>query len=194
VYHALVENLDAHVGRLVKALEERKGLERTVILFSSDQGLALGSHGLMGKQNQYEHTANVPLILAGPGVPEGKRPDAQCALRDLYPTVCELAGVAVPASVQGKSLVPVLRGKRAEVHEAVFGYFTDTQRMMRTPDGWKLISYPRAGRVQLFNVADDPDELRDLSAEPAHQERLKRMAAALASWRRDQGDAPAGER
>jgi arylsulfatase A-like enzyme len=193
VYYALVESLDVQVGRIVKAMEDRKELGRTVLVFSSDHGLALGSHGLMGKQNQYEHTANVPLVLTGPGVPEGKRLDAQCALRDLYATVCELAGLAVPASVQGKSLVPVLEGKRAEVHEAVFGYFTDTQRMMRTADGWKLISYPLAERVQLFHVAEDPGELRDLSAEPAHQARLRQMTRTLASWLRDRGDVPAGK-
>src|SRR5262249_8431311 len=161
---------------------------RTLIIFTSDHGLALGSHGLMGKQNQYEHTANVPLVLAGPGIPAGKRFESQCALRDLFPTVCELTGVKIPESVQGNSLVPVLSGKKTEVHEVVYGYFTDTQRMIRTADGWKLIWYPKAERTQLFNVAEDAAELNDLSAKPAHQERLKRLMGSLKSWLRDRGD------
>jgi arylsulfatase A-like enzyme len=188
VYAALAENVDAQVGRILRALEERDQLASSLVIFTSDQGLALGSHGLMGKQNQYEHTANVPLILAGPGIPAGKRIAAQCALRDLFPTVCELAGLAIPASVRGKSLVPVLRGEKAEIHEAVYGYFTDTQRMMRTPDGWKLIWYPKAERVQLFNVAKDSDELHDLSAEAAQKDRVARMMNSLKTWLRQQGD------
>jgi arylsulfatase A-like enzyme len=192
VYYALAENLDAQLGRVLKALNDRGELGRTLVVFTSDHGLALGSHGLMGKQNQYEHTANVPLILAGPGVPAGKAFAAQCVLRDLFPTACELAGLPIPDGVQGKSLVPVLTGRKAEVRDAVYGYFTDTQRMVRTPDGWKLIWYPRIGRTQLFNVADDPDELHDLSANPAHAARRMRMSAALKAWLRNRGDAPGG--
>ena len=101
----------------------------------------------------------------------------------------ELTGVKVPDTVQGKSLVPVLRGKAAEVHDAVYGYFTDTQRMVRTADGWKLIWYPKAGRTQLFNVSDDPAELRDLSAEAGQKERVRKMTQSLKSWLRDRGDA-----
>jgi arylsulfatase A-like enzyme len=189
VYYALVENLDAQIGRILKALEDRGDLDRTLVIVTSDHGLALGSHGLMGKQNQYEHTANVPLILAGPDVPAGKRFEAQCALRDLFPTICQMNDLKVPDSVQGKSLLPVLTGRKAEVHDAVYGYFTDTQRMMRTADGWKLIWYPKAERTQLFNVAEDADELNDLAAKPDHQERLKQMMGSLKSWLRERADA-----
>lgn len=188
VYSALVENLDAQVGRILGALEEAGEGSRTMIVFTSDQGLALGSHGLMGKQNQYEHTINVPLIIAGPGIPSGRSIGAQCHLRDLYPTMCEMTGVRIPPSVQGTSLAPVLRGEREEVHNAVFGYFTGTQRMMRTPDGWKLIWYPRIGRHQPFHLPDDPDELRDLAPDSAHQKRLESLTARLEAWQREHGD------
>ena len=156
VYYALVENLDAQVGRIVQALEERGMLERTLIIFTSDHGLALGSHGLMGKQNQYEHTANVPLILAGPGIPAGRRIAAQCALRDLFPTVCDMSALPIPASVQGRSLMPVLNGEKEEVHDAIFGYFTDTQRMIRTTTAGSSSGIPRPARTQLFHIAEDP--------------------------------------
>jgi arylsulfatase A-like enzyme len=192
VYYALVENLDTQLGRILKALSDRGELGRTIVVFTSDQGLAIGSHGLMGKQNNYEHTAQVPLVLAGPGIPAGKRFAAQCALRDLYPTICELTGQPVPKSVEGKSLVPVLNGRLAEVHDAVFGYFTDTQRMIRTPDGWKLIWYPKAGRTQLFHVVHDPDEWKDLSEDPVYEDRMREMMRSLRAWLREHGD-PLGQ-
>jgi arylsulfatase A-like enzyme len=169
-------------------LEQSGELQHTLIIFSSDHGLAMGSHGLMGKQNQYEHTCGVPLIMAGPGIPVGKRITAQCYLRDLFPTVCEMAGIPIPPTVQGTSLMPVLRGEKAEVHDAVFGYFTDAQRMIRTADGWKLISYPKIKKLQLFNVTNDPYELHDLAEEPAQQERIKKMQEQLEAWQKAQGD------
>ena len=188
IYFSEVENVDVQVGRIVRALQEAGQLDQTIIIFTSDHGLAMGSHGLMGKQNQFEHTINVPLVLAGPGIPSGKRFAAQCYLRDLYPTVCELTGTPIPPSVQSRSLMPVLRGEKAEIHDAIFGYFTDTQRMVRYADGWKLIWYPRIEKHQLFQVLDDPDELRDRSAEPEQQTRLQQMKARLKEWQRHEGD------
>ncbi len=189
VYFSLVENVDAQVGRIVGALEEAGVLGNTILIFSSDHGLALGSHGLMGKQNQYEHTIGVPLIVAGPAVRAGVRSNVQCYLRDLFPTVCEMAGVAVPPSVQGRSLAAALRGENAGPYPAIFGRFTDTQRMMRTADGWKLIWYPKASRTQLFHVAEDPEELRDLAGEKDGEARLRKMMSDLQAWLRAQGDA-----
>lgn len=187
IYFTLVEHLDAQVGRLVEAVARAGRLDRTIFVFTSDHGLALGSHGLMGKQNQYEHTINVPLFVAGPGVPRGVFP-AQCLLADLYPTLCELAGLAIPESVTARSLAPALRGERAEIHEAIFGYFTDAQRMVRDLSGWKLIRYPALGREQLFHVGDDPLELHDRIAEPAHAATAARLRGMLAAWQRGHGD------
>jgi len=188
IYFSLVENVDRQVGRIVQALEEGGQLTHTVIIVTSDHGLALGSHGLMGKQNQYDHTINVPLVMAGPGIPAGQRFAAQCYLRDLYSTVCELTGVIPPSSVQGQSLVPVLRGQKTEVRDAIFGYFTDTQRMMRSADGWKLIWYPKIEKVQLFNVVSDPDEIRDLADDAGQAELLERMKKRLGEWQREHHD------
>jgi len=188
IYFTLVENLDLQVGRIISELEKSGALARTLIIFSSDHGLAMGSHGLMGKQNQYEHTIGVPLIIAGPGIPEGRRIAAQCYLRDLFPTICEMAGLEIPATVQGRSLLPVLRGEKAEIHDAIFGSFTDTQRMIRTAEGWKLMWYPKINRRQLFHLPDDPDELHDLSADPTQQERIGQLQKQLETWQRAQGD------
>ncbi len=191
LYFRLVAEVDRNVGELLAALTAAGIRERTLVLFTSDNGLALGSHGLMGKQNQYEHSFNVPLVLAGPGIPAGLRLAAQCYLRDLYPTLCDLLGLPLPAGLDGRSLAPVLRGERTEVHEAVFGYFTDTQRMIRTSDGWKLIWYPALQRTELFQLPEDPHELRNLAAEPAHAPRLTELRARLSAWQRDHRDTAA---
>ena len=94
-----------------------------------------------------------------------------------------------PATVTGRSLAPVLSGGAAEVYDEIFGYFTDTQRMVRGSDGWKLIWYPAIQRTQLFHVNDDPEERHDRSAEPAQATRLARLRATLAGWQRANGDA-----
>ncbi|MEN9632805.1 MAG: hypothetical protein RL077_1209 [Verrucomicrobiota bacterium] len=188
IYFTLVENVDRQVGKIVQALEETGQLGHTIIIVTSDHGLALGSHGLMGKQNQYDHTINVPLLMAGPGIPTGQRFAAQCYLRDLYPTICELTGLMVPPSVQGLSLVPVLRGEKTEVRDAIFGYFTETQRMIRMTDGWKLIWYPKIEKLQLFDLANDPSEQRDLAAAPGQAERIERMKGRLGQWQREHND------
>lgn len=178
VYQAIVAKLDAQVGRILEAIDDDKG-GQWLVIFTSDQGLALGSHGLMGKQNQYEHTVNSPLILAGPGIPHGQSFTAQCALRDLYPTTCELAGIPIPPSVESKSLVPLLQGKVTSLHPQIGGYYETSQRMIRTEEGWKLIRYPKANRQQLFYLPDDPDELHDLSDDPARRAKLDELIRKL---------------
>ncbi len=186
IYYGLVANLDKQVGMILETIDRNGG--QWLIIFTSDQGLSLGSHGLMGKQNQYEHTANPPLIIAGKGIPTNRRLNTNCALRDLYPTCCELAGVPIPHSVQGKSLQRLINGHASQVHPFVYGYFTDTQRMIRSEDGWKLIWYPKVARTQLFHTPSDPWELNDLSQDSAHVRRKQDLARALNTWLQLQGD------
>jgi arylsulfatase A-like enzyme len=179
-YYAVISHLDEQIGRILAALDASGQRENTIVVFSSDHGLAIGSHGLVGKQNMYEHTINVPLVLAGPGVPSGERLSAQCYLRDLFPTLCELAKIAAP-EIDGRSLVPVLRGEQKEIHPFIIGYFQDSQRMIREGD-WKLIWYPKIDRWQLFNIADDSDELRDLISDNHQQARIVDLRQKLRNW------------
>ncbi|MCF7785393.1 MAG: sulfatase-like hydrolase/transferase [Prosthecobacter sp.] len=184
IYYAMITDLDAQLGRILDALPAP---DDTIIIFTSDQGLALGSHGLLGKQNEYEHSIRSPLIICGPGLPKNERSAALANLNDLFPTLCELTGIAVPPTVQSKSLAPLLRHQADRVHDFVTGVFTDTQRMI-CDERWKLVLYPKAGREQLFDLQSDPNELHDLSADPAHQATKSEMAARLLSWRRKNGD------
>jgi len=185
-YYAVISHMDEQIGRIISVLEERNLIENTLIVFTSDQGLALGSHGLTGKQNMYEHTIGVPLIMAGPHVPRGRKVDASCYLRDLFPTFCELTGIAIPSTVQGRSLHPLLRGDVERLYPFVTAYFTDTQRMIRD-DRWKLIVYPTAGRQQLFDLRTDPLERHDLSASLDQQARIQTMKDELSGWLRAAG-------
>lgn len=187
VYYAVISHVDEQVGRILQALEETGQRENTLLIFSSDHGLAVGSHGLRGKQNMYEHTINVPLIMSGPGIPRGKQSSAQCYLRDLFPTVCEMTNIAVPKTVQGKSLVPILQGKEDEIRDHVFGYFRNSQRMIRGKD-YKLIEYPEANRAQLFHLATDPWELKNLAEDPQHETERRNLLAALRAWQKEVQD------
>ncbi len=184
-YYAVVEDLDRAVGRILAGLEESGEGKNTVVIFTSDNGFAAGSHGLAGKQNQYAHSLRVPLLVSGPGIVPGRTP-AMVYLRDLYPTTCDLAGVAVPGSVTARSFAGVLKGERGEHREALHGCFTDTQRSVETDDGWKLVHYPKLDRWQLFDLNGDPLEGNDLAIE-GHP-RLAGLRERLESWRKAAGD------
>ncbi|NNE90254.1 MAG: sulfatase-like hydrolase/transferase, partial [Verrucomicrobiales bacterium] len=188
VYYAVIDDMDAQIGRILETLEKTGQLKNTIVIFSSDHGMGCGSHGLRGKQSQYEHTINVPFVIAGPGIEPGSKSDAQIYLRELYPTTCDLVGAEIPGAVTAKSFAPVLRGETDKHHADIFGYFTDTQRMVRTDDGWKLIHYPKAERWQLFDLNTDPHELKNLADDPAMAEKRKSIAAKLAAWQKETGD------
>lgn len=187
VYYSVIDYLDQQVGRIIDALEKTGQLDNTIVIYSSDHGMAVGSHGLRGKQNQYEHTINVPLIVAGPGVASGVSSDAQIYLRDLFPTTCELAGITIPDSVTAKSFAGILRGDQSGHREEVFGYFKDTQRMIRT-DRWKYVEYPVAKERQLYDLAADPLEKHNLVDDPSWDGVVKDLSARLDQWREETGD------
>lgn len=181
-YYAVITHMDAQVGRMLDALEEKQISDNTIVVFCSDHGLGMGSHGLRGKQNMYEHTIRVPMIFAGPGIPKGKRLDGHAYLRDIFPTLCDLARLDAP-TVDGKSQLPVLQGRQDSAHEFTVGYFRDSQRMIRT-DRWKLIDYPLVKKRQLFDLKSDPFELTNLVKNPDHKEVVDDLAERLADWMR----------
>ena len=188
-YYSVITHLDEQVGRIMKTLESEGLLDNTLVIYTSDHGLAVGSHGLRGKQSMYEHTIGVPLLIAGPGISPGES-QAPIYLRDLYPTVCRLTGTPLPDHpLDGVSHADVLKGEKDRHHDAVYGYFRKYQRMIRQ-DGWKLIEYPEVQRTQLFHVAQDPHELRDLSKDAVQRPRLKKLKQQLDQWFQEQQSAP----
>lgn len=191
-YYAVISHMDEQIGRMLAALEKTGQAANTLVIFTSDQGVAMGSHGLRGKQNMYEHTIGVPLVMRGPGISKGVRLNAQVYLRDLYPTVCDLAGVPIPQTVEARSLAPLLAGRVKSIHPHIFGYFRDVQRMIRT-DRWKLVHYPQIDRLQLFDLSRDPLEMRDLSADPQQAAVVTELRGKLSAWQREVGDPVAGQ-
>ncbi len=185
-YYGVITALDEQIGRLLGFLGRLDLLQNTLIVFSSDQGLAIGSHGLMGKQSLYDHSMKSPLILAGPGIPPGLS-GALVYLMDIYPTVLELAGAAIPEGLDGRSLKPVLDGNAAGVRDTLFTAYRDVQRAVRD-SRWKLIRYPQINRTQLFDLAADPAETRDLSEDPSQADRIRDMLAWIARWQGEVGD------
>jgi arylsulfatase A-like enzyme len=185
-YYGLVSHLDARVGDILDALDET-GLGRTtIVVFTSDNGLALGSLGLLGKQSLYEHSTRVPLILAGPGLPTGES-RALVTLYDLFPTLLRLCGVALPSSIEGLDLAPLWRGESRQVREVLYTAFEASQRAVR--DGrFKLVLYPKIGHEQLFDLERDPLELRNLAADPAHGETKARLRARMEEQHAALGD------
>ncbi|MDP7302276.1 MAG: sulfatase-like hydrolase/transferase, partial [Pirellulaceae bacterium] len=163
--------------------------DNTYIIFTADHGLACGQHGLIGKQNMYEHSMRLPLILVGPGVPAGQRCDAPVYMQDVMPTTLELAGVKKPAGVDFTSLIPFLDDPtRPGEYEAIYGcYKKDLQRMIRA-DQWKLIVYPQAKTVRLFDLKNDPMEQHDLANEPQHNETVARLFKRLLKLQQEMDD------
>jgi arylsulfatase A-like enzyme len=186
-YYAVITYLDEQIGRIVRHLKDIGEYDNTIIVFSSDQGLAVGSHGLMGKQNLYEHSMGVPLIFTGPGIPRGRATDAFAYLFDVYPTICDMCGLEIPESLEGRSLAPVIRGKKKRVRDTIFLGYMDVQRAVRHGD-WKLIRYPQINRSQLFNLKGDPRETRDLAGDPAYATRVRRLLERLRQQQRAFGD------
>ncbi len=162
---ACIEYIDQQIGRVLERLEKMGELDNTYIFFTSDHGMSVGRHGLMGKQNLYEHTWKVPFLAKGPGIRAGSRAAGNIYLLDVLPTICDLAGIDVPETVEGKSFRAVLEGKQDTVRDVMYGiYCGGTKPGMRSikKDGWKLIEYDvldgQVRETQLFNLQDNPRE------------------------------------
>ena len=163
--YACIENIDVQVGRLLEKLEAMGELDNTYVIFTSDHGIAVGRHGLMGKQNLYEHTWRVPMIVRGPGIKAGRRASGYVYLLDVLPTLCDLAGIKIPEIVEGKSMRSVLEGKRERIRDVLYGVYCGGtkpgMRAIKTGD-WKLIQYDlldgTVRRTQLFHLRDNPRE------------------------------------
>jgi arylsulfatase A-like enzyme len=186
-YYACVTCLDHHIGRIISALRKLNQLDNTIIIFTGDNGLSLGDHGLFGKQNLYEMGGmHVPLIIAGPKIPHGKT-DAFIYLYDLFPTVCGLTGTAIPRQVDGINQKSVFLGKASGIRTKMFTLYKDVQRSIRDAR-WKLICYPQINMNQLFDLQTDPNELHNLWDNPRHASKAKELTVMLKKTQKEAGD------
>jgi arylsulfatase A-like enzyme len=189
-YYAIITHMDAQIGRILDALEESGKAENTWIFFTADHGLAVGQHGLFGKQNMYEHSLRVPFLVNGPGVEAGSTVAAPIHLQDVMATALDLAG-ADREGVEFRSLLPLLKGEgegEGKGLEAVYAAYLELQRAV-VDEGWKLILYPKAKVARLYHLAEDPLETKDLAGDPAMVGRKKSLFAKLRELQREYEDA-----
>ncbi len=187
-YYASITYVDHHIGRMLDALEASGKAENTYIIFTADHGLAIGHHGLAGKQSMYEHSMRAPFIMVGPGIAPGTRIDAPIYLQDAMATALDLAGVKKPKHVEFKSLLPLIRGERTVQYDRIYGKYVDKQRMIIRGD-WKLIFYPYAAKkMRLFNLKRDPQEMKDLIDIPEYAPVVKALRTEFIELQKEMGD------
>jgi arylsulfatase A-like enzyme len=179
-YYRYISYLDLLIGRVLDTLDASPSAKNTFVVFAADSGVARGSHGLIGKQNLYEHSMRVPLIIAGPGIPANQRTDAMCYLFDVIPTLGALSGVAGPKTSEGLDLSATLRNPATPARTSLMFAYQKVQRSLRD-ERYKLIRYPQVDRTQFFDLVADPAERTDLSGRPEHAARITAMTAALAA-------------
>jgi arylsulfatase A-like enzyme len=195
IYYAMISHLDARIGSVLKALEAKGELENTIIVFSSDNGFSLGDHGLNHKQSVYEQDVRVPLIIKGPGLPKNETRDNLCYLLDVYPTLCDLVGLPIPTSVEGKSLLPVICKTTKTQREDLYFSHGDFQRGCRN-ERYKLLEFAVPNKetkivtrhTLLFDLQKDPKEMSNLADKPEYAKTLAEMRDLLVGLRDENGD------
>ena len=177
-YYRYISYLDAQIGRVLDALEKSPHAKNTLVVFAADSGVARGSHGLIGKQNLYEHSVRVPLVISGPGIAANRSTEAMCYLFDVLPTLGKWCHVAAPAGSEGREFTAVLRDVAASARPHLMFAYKNVQRAV-AQGNFKLIRYPFANRTQLFDLQLDPYEERNLAEQPAHGAKVAELTALL---------------
>jgi arylsulfatase A-like enzyme len=186
-YYRYISYLDAQVGRILDALDASPYARNTIVVFTADSGVARGSHGLIGKQNVYEHSVRVPLLVSGPGIPAGKRTDAMCYLFDVLPTLGKLCKVPAPKTSEGIEFTASLADPARPARSQLLFAYRNVQRAVRD-DRWKLIRYPLIDRTQLFDLRADPRETTNLADKPGYAARVRALTALLKKEQERHGD------
>lgn len=204
-YYAMITATDNQIGRVLQALQDSGQADNTIIVFAADNGLALGQHGLLGKQSVYEHSVNVPLIFCGPSIPKDQKRNALVYLHDIFPTMCGLTGLEIPKSVQSKDLTPLIMGDQKEVRSSMMYAYNSwpgdylNKNIAHNPGGgeravrkgdYKLIvsSKHKVFRYQLFNVVKDRWELNNLADDKRYQKIRKDLKIELQKLIKENGD------
>ena len=188
-YYGMISQMDMEIGRILDTLDSRGLRDNTIVIYTSDHGLGVGQHGLMGKQNLYDHSMRIPLIMRGGGLPAGLSSSALLYLHDLYPTLLELAGVDVPASADGHSLAALLkqdtnrhRKQVFSAYQGLFGHPGNRPFQRSVKDGrHKLIQSVVDGQTtwQLFDLEADPYETADLIKQPSQADLIASLKRQL---------------
>lgn len=173
-YYAMISHLDYQVGRVLDKLEEKGLKENTIIILAGDNGLALGQHGLFGKQSLYDHSIRVPLVFCGTGIEKGIKKDSLVFLSDIFPTICDLLGMEIPDTVDSKSFADVLRGNTDQGREYLYLAYSDRIRGFKK-DGFKYIEHHYQGKhtESFFDLEKDPLEMSNLVGSKEYDAKVK---------------------
>ncbi|MFI3325813.1 MAG: sulfatase-like hydrolase/transferase [Clostridia bacterium] len=179
-YYAMISHIDYQIGRVLDKLEEKGLKDNTIIVLAGDNGLALGQHGLFGKQSLYDHSVRVPLILSGTGIDKGCKKDSLVYLSDIFPTLCDVLGYEIPESVNSVSFANVLKNEAPTSREHLYLVYTDKIRGI-TKDGFKYIEHRFNGKHthSFFDLNNDPNEMANLYEHAAYQEKIAQMQALM---------------
>jgi len=183
-YYAIITHMDEQIGRILDALEASGEIDNTYVFYSSDHGLSVGHHGLIGKQNLFDHSVRVPLIVSGPNIEKGKTSNAPVYLQDIMTTSLELGGVPVPSHVEFQSLMPVVEGQ-SNGYKSIYGAYLKSQRSV-VKDNFKLVLYPNVPKVLLFDLNADPLEMNDISSE--NPEKIRYLFKEFQKLQEETGD------
>ena len=186
-YYGLITQLDSQVGRILDAIETSGQSEDTIIIYTADHGLAMGSHGLLGKQNLYEHSMGTPLIVSGPGVPKNRMTSAFTYILDLHKTILELSDTPITEDIDGVDLSPLFGNPNARTRDSVFLAFQDKMRAIRDMQ-YKLHVYPEINHKVLFDLENDPNEMYNLADNPLYSDKVDELTELMKSWQRKVGD------
>lgn len=184
-YYSMITHMDDQIGRILDTLTKTIKTP-TYVIFTADQGIAMGDHGMIGKQNMYEPAIRVPFFIVGPGIKRNSTVKTPIYVQSIMPTTLELAGIPKQDHIAYPSLTDELHGKQVQ-EQNIYGSYMATQRMIRTSE-WKMLIYPKINRVRLFNRKDDPVEMKDLAENPASIPTMKKLFAELKKLQKAQND------
>jgi arylsulfatase A-like enzyme len=180
--------MDEQIGRILDGLE-KSGLDKnTYIIYSADHGLGVGQHGLLGKQNLYEHSTRVPFIIKGPDIPKGKTIEAPIYLQDAMATSLALAGMPKPQHVDFHNILPLAKGETEKSpYRDIYGAYLDAQRSI-TRGNLKLLAYPGVPLLRVYNLKKDPFERKDLAKTKRGQKVIELLFPELLKLQKQMND------
>lgn len=187
-YYAIITHMDLQIGRILDSLENSGMADNTYIFYSADHGLGVGHHGLLGKQNLYEHSTRVPFIIQGPTIPKGKRIESPIYLQDVMATSLALAGIEKPKHVDFNDILPLAQGKtKKSPYKEIYGAYLNVQRSI-TKNNIKLLAYPNVPLFRVYDIAKDPEEKKDLAPSQEGKALIKKLFPQLVKLQKKMGD------
>lgn len=193
LYYGMITHMDDQIGRILETMKQKGLDENTIVIYASDNGLAIGHHGLLGKQSFYRHSLNVPLIMRGVGIPKNVKSDTYVYLYDLYPTICDMIGIDIPSTVESKSFLPILNGNTTAIHDYMFGALGDLKRSVTTKD-YKLIRHyyskekGATDEYLFYSLKNDPLEIVNQIDNPVFSDEILKLKTVLADWQKEKKD------